>query len=144
MEDRITRNELHMRIAQLISQRATCKRGKVGCIIIKNNRTVSSGYNGVLHGDTQCSSENCNLEQSCVRAVHAELNAIAAAARHGISLEGCTLICTTAPCINCAMAIAQSGITHVVYGEVYKSPLGLRTLDKMNITHEKYELIKDM
>lgn len=127
-----------MKIAMLISQRATCLRGSVGCIITMNNRIISSGYNGVLHGEKECSSNTCDISNNCKRAVHAEVNAIAAAARHGVSLIGAELITTCAPCTNCAMIIAQSGITSVLYKESYSNSEGLTLLGKMGVRPRQY------
>lgn len=131
--ERISRDELGMSIAELVSQRASCLRGRVGAVITHNHRIVSTGYNGPTHGAVPCTKISCDLNQPCTRAVHAELNAILAAARTGIALEGSTLYCTTSPCLNCAAAIIQAGIRKVYYGKVYRSPDGLALLTSSGI-----------
>jgi dCMP deaminase len=119
INERITREELHMKMALLVAERATCGRRKVGCIITKESRIISTGYNGPLKGDNHCSKETCNLESNCIRSVHAEANAISFAAKEGISLAGSTLCCTSSPCKKCAELIIQSGIVKVVYLHEY-------------------------
>jgi dCMP deaminase len=115
---RLDRIETNLLVASVIAMRASCKRAKVGCVITKNHRIVSSGYNGPLFGD--CDT-NCDIKQKCQHAVHAEANAIAAASRQGISLQQTTLYCTYCPCYDCAKLIIQSGISVVVYMNDYKT-----------------------
>ena len=81
-----------IRIAFEVASRSTCPRALVGAVIVKDNRILSTGYNGAPAGKPHCSEEGCNLvNDHCTRAVHAETNAIAQAAKHGIPLEGATL-----------------------------------------------------
>lgn len=117
---RLDRIETNILVATVIAQRASCKRAKVGCVITKNHRIVSTGYNGPLL-NTDCTEANCDLKQKCQHAVHAEANAIAAASCQGIPLKGATLYCTHCPCYDCAKLIVQSGISAVVYMNDYKT-----------------------
>lgn len=116
---RITREELNMSIVALIAMRSQCVRGQVGCIITQDNRIVSSGYNNPVSGDdAPCYADPvCDPTRSCQRSVHAELNAISAAAKNGITLNGATMWCHWSPCTNCAKAIISAGISefHYVY-----------------------------
>lgn len=118
---RPSREQTNMTIAHVIAERATCGRAKVGCVITQNHRVVSSGYNGPLGGH-HCDKLGCDLEHKCQYSVHAEANAIAAAAREGIRLNKATLYCTFAPCKDCARLIVQSGIKEVYYLKNYTTP----------------------
>lgn len=128
---RISRNKVMAMITQTLSLRSTCQRGQVGCVITKDGRIVSSGYNGALKGMEHCNV--CELGSPCTHAVHAEANAIGFAAKHGISLEGCKLYCTHSPCINCAFLIAQSGIKEVFYIYNYRDTTPMTYLHSQGI-----------
>jgi dCMP deaminase len=131
--ERITRDKLNLGICQLISYRSQCARAKVGCVIVKTYRIVSTGYNGSL-SSLSC-QEGCDTSVSCKHAVHAEVNAISFAARAGISLQDTTLYCTYSPCYNCAKMIISAGIVRVVYEKRYNSDNGdgLRLLKDHNV-----------
>lgn len=137
MAKRISRMGQFMEICKIIAQRGTCQRAKVACVITRNNRIVSTGYNGPLN--IHCESF-CNTENKCTHAVHAEINAIAAAAKAGISLMDSTLYCTYSPCGNCANAVVQAGIRKVVYEKVYTTDgcLGLSILTNNGIKTHHY------
>lgn len=109
-------------IAWTMGSRATCPRKSVGCVIVdERNSIIASGYNGAPRGMPHCSDVGCLLEGGhCVRAVHAEINAIASAARNGISLEGCSAYCTLLPCINCMQAMLACGIRVVNFDDSYR------------------------
>lgn len=121
-----------IRIAQIVAERATCDRKSVGAVIAREGRILSTGYNGPSAGMPHCSSTSCDLSQSCVRSIHAEANAIAFAAKNGVSLEGSTLYLTLSPCVSCAQLIANSGIDRVVYLEKYRVPDGVIWLDEFS------------
>ena len=135
---RIERDELYLEMAHLMSKRSTCGRLQVGCIITYNNRIISSGYNGPLPHESQCQGV-CNVSLACERAVHAEANAIYAAARAGVSLQGATIYCTHSPCMKCAEAIVQAGIAYVKYVHDYRDQRCLDRLKSAGIEVEKYE-----
>ena len=81
-----------IRIAKEVSSRATCLRAQVGAVVVKDNRILSTGYNGASAGEHHCSDEGCLMyEGHCIRCIHAEENAIMNAARFGIPLDGATL-----------------------------------------------------
>jgi dCMP deaminase len=126
--ERINRNELNLRIAYLISQRATCQRLGVGAIITRDNRIVATGYNGPVKGSPHCSILGCDTSEHCQHAVHAEANAIYFAARYGVSLEGCTLYVTHSPCRKCAEAIVNAGIDSVIYDIQFRDTSSLKFL----------------
>lgn len=117
-------DEYFMLNVDAISTRASCDRGKSGCVITKNNRILVTGYVGAPSGFPDCYDAGHLLETvthsdgsssvHCHRTIHAEMNAIFQAARIGVSLEGATLYCTMTPCMQCAMSIVQVGIIRVV------------------------------
>ena len=128
---------------------STATRLKVGCIIVKDNRIISIGYNGTPTGwDNECEElsmwMNGKLMPEAVyvtkpEVLHAETNAIAKLARTGGGGEGAVMFSTHAPCIGCAKLIFQSGIAMVYYGEKYRSSEGLEFLAKCNIPCKKVQ-----
>lgn len=133
---RIDRNDLYINMAKLMAKRSTCGRGNVGVIIVNAEyRIIASGYNGPIKS-LPC-EKICNTEIPCQESIHAEANAIYHAAKVGISLNGCILYCTHAPCKKCAEAIHQSGITKVYYLNSYRNNDGIDLLSKTHITIEQ-------
>ena len=81
-----------IRIAKEVAARATCRRASVGAVIVKDNHILATGYNGAPAGEPHCTEEGCKmLDGHCIRATHAEENAIIQAAKFGIPVEGATL-----------------------------------------------------
>ena len=117
-ESRIDWGEYFMSIAFLAASRSSCDRLHVGCVLVKDTRIISMGYNGFLAGTPHKSIVRNNHEQATV---HAEQNAISDAARRGVSVNNATAYITHFPCINCAKILAASGITKVVYHTDYKN-----------------------
>lgn len=115
---RIDWDRYFMSIAILGSVRSSCHKLKVGCVLVKNNRLVSMGYNGFLPKSIHVSRIRDNHEQSTV---HAEQNAISDAASRGVSVNECTAYVTHYPCINCFKILLASGITNIIYLEDYKN-----------------------
>ncbi len=117
-------DEYFMEIASTVAKRATCVRGRSGCVIVKNRQILVTGYVGSPRGLPHCDEvghlfkktihEDGTVTNHCVRTVHAEQNAITQAARLGIALEGGTLYCRMTPCRTCAMLIINCGIERVV------------------------------
>jgi len=117
-------DEYFMEVCDAISKRATCDRGRSGCVIAKNNQLLVTGYVGAPAGLPHCDDighqfkkmlhEDGSVTTHCVRTVHAEQNAICQAAKRGISIEGATLYCRMTPCRTCAMLIINCGIVRVV------------------------------
>lgn len=128
---RPTWDEYFMEIMETVSKRATCNRGRSGCVIAKDNRVLVTGYVGSPVGLPHCDDvghqmkkvihvdEDNQVTEHCVRTVHAEQNAICQAAKKGISIEGATLYCRMTPCRVCAMLIINCGITRVVCQRKY-------------------------
>lgn len=142
---RISRDELYLGMAGLLAQRSTCTRGHVGALIVVDKRPAGGGYNGAPSGLPECIEVGCDeltlcevsyqdiegtdikeriqepVELGCQRAVHAELNAIAWAARHGVATKGATMYCTHASCGPCAKAIVAAGFKRFVYKKSYRA-----------------------
>lgn len=134
--ERIERDQMFMEIAHVLAKRGNCGRGKVGALITRAHRIISTGYNGPLRGAADCSKEVCDLDSKCTRAIHAELNAILFAAREGISVWDSTIWCTHSPCENCAKYIIQAGIRRVKYDLKYDET-GIAILNKAGIKVEQ-------
>jgi dCMP deaminase len=116
-------------LCEAVSKRATCDRGKAGCVIVKDKRIMTTGYVGSPAGLPHCDeaghdmrrvlNENGTVSQHCVRTLHAEQNAIIQAAKFGIPIKDSTLYCKMTPCRRCAMIIITSGIKRVVCEKHY-------------------------
>ena len=122
-----TNDEYYMGIAFAVRERANCTGNRVGAVVVKGNRVISTGYNGVPEGMTNC------LDGGCLRCsnpgnqfpsghgydlcicVHAEQNALLSAARFGISVEGGTLYTTMQPCFGCLKESLQAHVERIVY-----------------------------
>jgi dCMP deaminase len=115
-----------LNIAREIANASTCMRGNVGAVIVQDRRIVSTGYNGAPPGMPHCDEAGCLLDEKmpgligCQRAIHAELNAIAWAARHGVATDGGIMYATHGPCLKCAQAILAAGIIEVHYITEYR------------------------
>jgi dCMP deaminase len=107
-----------MQTAELASVRSPCERLKVGCVLVKNNRLISMGYNGFLSGSEHKSIIRDNHEQATI---HAEINAITDAAKRGVSIDGAEAYITHYPCLNCFKALASSGVKRIYYKNDYKN-----------------------
>lgn len=104
-----------LKLAMMASERATCPRMHCGCVIVKDNHVLATGYNGSLPGTPHCSEAGCLVvDNHCIRTNHAEINAVCHAARLGVSLEGATAYVTNLPCTSCAKALIGVGIVRVV------------------------------
>lgn len=122
-------DDYFMDLAHSVSMRATCDRGRSGCVIVRDKQILVTGYVGSPRGLAHCDEvghqfkkvihEDASVTQHCVRTVHAEQNAIAQAARRGIGLDKGTLYCRMTPCRTCAMLIINCGILRVVCEKKY-------------------------
>lgn len=121
-----------------VASRATCDRGKSGCVVVRDKRIICTGYVGSPSGLPHCDDvghevkqmidEDGTARRHCVRTVHAEQNAICQAARYGLSLADTTLYCSMEPCRVCAMLIASSGIARVVARRRYHAGRDTRAI----------------
>lgn len=117
-------DEYFMEVCRTVAKRATCDRGKSGCVIVKNNQILVTGYVGSPSGLPHCDDvghffkkmlhEDGSVSNHCVRTVHAEQNAICQAAKNGISIAGSTVYCKMTPCRTCAMLLINCGVKRIV------------------------------
>lgn len=109
-------DEYFLSIAREVATRSTCERRHVGAVIVRDKRILTTGYNGSPPGQKHCTEVGCLLEDGrCIRTLHAEQNAIAQAALHGVHTKGATIYTTCRPCHVCARMIVGSGIVRVVF-----------------------------
>jgi dCMP deaminase len=127
-QPRLSWDEYFMKMAFLVAERSTCLRRHVGALIAKDERIVSTGYNGAVAGVTHCSEIGCIRDklqiksgehQETCNAIHAEQNAIIQSAIYGGQISGSTLYCTHSPCIICAKMIANAKIKRVICCHTY-------------------------
>jgi dCMP deaminase len=110
-----------MKIAYAVSERSTCDRAFVGCVLVLEKRILTTGFNGSPTGQPHCDEiGHLLVEDHCVRTIHAETNAIIQAALHGVSTRGSTCYVTHFPCINCTKALINAGITRLIYHVSYR------------------------
>ena len=138
-------------MAKLVATWSSCyqENRQVGAVIVKDKRIMTTGYNGAPSG-----IENCKARGECLRrklnvasgtnlelcyAVHAEQNAIAQAAKLGISVDGATLYCTHQPCVLCAKMIVNAGIKRVVYEEGYPDDFALKIFEEGGVALEQMQ-----
>lgn len=141
-----------MQVAEVFATRSTCSRAHVGVVIAREGRILTTGYNGAPAGMAHCDhSHEYNIEydeatrlqlygtmgqpqnRGCQVAVHAEANAIAYAARYGISLEGAELYSTFMPCLACAQLVINAGIQQIFVKHLYRDRAGMQLLEAARI-----------
>lgn len=135
-KERPSWDEYFMATTFLIASRSACERLNVGCVLVSGgdhrNRIIAAGYNGFLPGSPHMSRVRDGHEQATV---HAEQNAIADAARRGISVEGATAYVTHFPCVNCAKIIIAAGVKAVKYHSDYRNdPIAKELFDEAGIS----------
>jgi dCMP deaminase len=132
-----------METAQTFAELSHARRLKVGAIVVKEDRIISIGYNGMPAGwDNNCEEEFLHEDGSTTlrtkaEVLHAETNAIAKLAKSNDSGNGATMFITHSPCIECAKLIYQSGINHVVYMQKYRDDAGVEFLKQSGVTVEQ-------
>lgn len=150
--DRPTRTSTLMKTAFIWAERSTCSRLHVGAVFARDGRILVQGYNGAPAGLPHCSHEctcekhhgpikpaavehwpECSVITPCTISVHAEQNAIAYAARWGVTLEGSDLYCTHQPCLPCAQSIINAGVKTVRYVEEYRLKDGIDLLTQAGV-----------
>lgn len=131
-----------MAITDLVAQRATCLRRRVGAILVRDRRIVATGYNGAPSGIRHCLEVGCIRDQQGIpsgerhelcRGLHAEQNSIIQAALHGVSLQGSVLFCTNMPCSICSKMLINAGITKIYYREGYPDSMAADMLAEAGI-----------
>lgn len=150
MRNRPTIDTTLMGIALMWEARSTCSRNHVGVVIAKDGRHIGSGYNGAPAGMRHCEHglpaevarrvspvlplPSAPMDRGCRIAIHAEANALAYAARHGVSVEGATAYVTLSPCYPCSQLIIAAGLIRVVFNRSYRDPAGTDLLRQAGLT----------
>ena len=126
-----------MTITRQVAERSTCKRAKVGAVIVREKSILATGYNGAPAGMPHCTEVGCLIyqsktpngetEENCFRTIHAEINAIAQAAKNGSSIKDGAIYITHTPCIHCLKVLVNTGIRNIFYEIPYK----LHTLEEI-------------
>lgn len=129
MMNRPTWNDYFKNLVILTSTRSPCQRLQVGCLLVKENRIISQGYNGFLPGCPHQSIIKNNHEQATV---HAEQNAVSDCAKRGVSCNDCDAYITHYPCINCMKILCASGIKQIYYIDDYNNDENVEKLSKMS------------
>lgn len=143
--------DYYMKIAEITAELSYAKRRQVGAVIVRDNQILATGYNGMPSGwENNCEEkyykidgpyvddEGCFDLRTKQEVLHAESNAIAKVAKSTESSEDATLFCTTAPCIECAKLIYQSGIKSVYYRDAYRNTDGLNFLKQSDVNVHQY------
>lgn len=139
-------DEYFMKLASVVRERADCLRRQVGCVLVKDYRIITTGYNGTPHKIKNCTEGGCERcllrhqgklksgekEESCI-CLHAEQNAIIQAAYLGISTKGSTLYSTTNPCSTCAKMLINAGVIEVVCRIEHHDKKGLELLEQAGV-----------
>ena len=138
-------DEYFMKIAQQVSERATCLRRKVGAVLVRDRRILATGYNGAPKGVRHCEETGCLREQmnapsgerhELCRGLHAEMNALLQAAVYGVRTEAATIYTTTYPCSLCAKMLINAGVVRVVAQGEYPDKLATEMLAEAGVVVE--------
>jgi len=137
MSDRPSWDQYFMTITRQVAERSTCTRAKVGAVIVRDKNILATGYNGSPAGMPHCLDVGClvyksttpsgEVEDNCFRTIHAEINAIAQAAKNGHAITDADVYITHTPCIHCLKVLVNTGIKRILYERPYK----LHTLEEM-------------
>lgn len=137
MSERLTWDQYFMTITRQVAERSTCNRAKVGAVIVRDKNILATGYNGAPAGMPHCTDLGCliyqsknpngEMEENCFRTIHAEINAIAQAAKNGSSIKDAAIYVTHTPCIHCLKVLVNTGIKNIFYEIPYK----IHTLDEI-------------
>ena len=139
MAPRESEHEYFMKLCQVVASRGTCPRAKVGCVLVKDKRIISTGFNGSASTEGHCEDIGCLIRpngshgDSCVRTVHSEANAIAQAARFGIAVEGSIAYCTHTPCFRCVKLLKNAGIKKVLFYIPYSDDQNYDLLKELDL-----------
>lgn len=144
-------DEYFINIMHAVGARATCDRGRTGCVLVKDKHIISTGYVGAPAGCASCDEvghemntvthDDGTQSKHCIRTTHNEQNAIAQAARMGVSTDGATLYCMMTPCYTCAKLIINAGIKRVVAEKYYHG--GARAADIFKEAGVEYSLLNE-
>ncbi len=133
-------DDYFMGITCQVARRSTCDRARVGAVVVKDRRILTTGYNGAPAGLPHCDDVgHLMIGGHCVRTLHAEQNAIIQAALHGVSVAGGTMYVTHQPCLTCAKMIINAGIRRVVYAGQYPDQNAVAFLREAEVWLDAYQ-----
>jgi dCMP deaminase len=135
-------DEYFLSIARNVAERSTCNRKQVGCVIVRDRAILSTGYAGSIRGQPHCLDVGCEIgpDGGCQRTIHAEINAVAQAAKHGTCIDGATAYVTLSPCYNCFKMLVNSGIRRVVFDEAYRRELDAHLITACGMEYQQVQL----
>jgi dCMP deaminase len=129
------KQETWMKVAEVIATESKAERFKVAAVLVNNDRIIATGINGMPRGyDNKCEDENGNTRPEVC---HAEINAIAFAAKNGVVVNGSDVYCTLSPCVACASALSNAGIRNFYYRTAYRDLSGVHLLTNLGIKVEQ-------
>jgi dCMP deaminase len=130
MSARPTWDQYFLTITRQVAERSTCLRAQVGAVIVRDKNILATGYNGSPAGLPHCLDVGClvyrsttpagEIEENCFRCIHAEINAIAQAAKNGAGIRDADIYITHTPCIHCFKVLINTGIKRIFYEKPYK------------------------
>ncbi len=132
-------DQYFLNIADVVATRSTCPRRAVGAVLVREKQILSTGYNGAPRGLAHCTDAGCLMRDGhCVRTSHAEMNAIAQAAYHGVRVSDSTLYCTDKPCLICTKLLINAGIRRIVYRREYEDSVSDGMLEEAGIAVKRF------
>lgn len=138
---RPTWDNYFLKLAMLVSERATCPRMHCGCVLVRDKQILATGYNGSIPGDVHCEDVGCYIvDNHCIRTIHAEMNAILQCSSHGISTQGATAYVTNMPCTNCAKALIAAKIKEIVVFSDYHDTLAEEFFKNAGVTIRRLDM----
>jgi dCMP deaminase len=130
VSERLSWDQYFSTITRQVAERSTCLRAKVGAVIVRDKNILATGYNGAPAGLPHCTDVGCLVyesktpagesEENCYRTIHAEINAIAQAAKNGVGIRDADIYVTHTPCIQCLKVLINTGIKRICYEREYK------------------------
>lgn len=147
-------DDYFMEIAQVVAKRSTCLSRHVGCLLVRERRILTTGYNGPPQGLSHCEDLGGCLRaqmgiprgqrQEVCRALHAEQNAVIQAAVHGVPLQGeVTCYNTTLPCVTCSKILINANVRRIVYRDAYPDELALQMLTEAGVLLEQWQPVEE-
>ena len=150
MNERPSWDQYFLTITRQVAERSTCKRAKVGAVIVHDKNILATGYNGAPAGLAHCTEVGCliyesktpsgEIEENCYRTIHAEINAIAQAAKNGVSIRDAAIYVTHTPCIHCMKVLINTGIKQIFYERDYKATTVRDLLASTDVVIKKIEV----
>ena len=149
MSERPSWDQYFLTITRQVAERSTCNRAKVGAVIVRDKNILATGYNGAPAGLPHCHEVGCLIyqsktpsgesEENCYRTIHAEINAIAQAAKNGVSIRDADIYVTHTPCIHCLKVLINTGIKSIFYEKAYKLHTVSELLTSTDVTLQKVD-----